>query len=186
MPRSSSLKLHKEVISLLCTFTPLHRSMTTFKNNQGEDLLVRFTQIAILEKKLVAQPQASTTLTGGSAIPIKVSMKTIVLDRMHSNMTLAVSCYSSAQLSISSTPGSMSAPSCYPEHRELHLTSDLHNRVRVRRNWEKAGITNVLLYGKLLFSTPNRPGNKRQSHVRPCLNAQAADALQAAQAQEVS
>lgn len=104
-------------------------------------------------------------------------MQTVGLDRIHSNVTFGVSCYFSSWLSISSTPGSVSVPSCYLEHRDLHLTSDLHHRARIRRNLEKAGTTCVLLQSKLLFSTPNGLGNKRQNHVCPCLNAQAADAL---------
>lgn len=112
----------------------------------------------------------SITLTSRWA----VSTQTIVLDRIHSNVTFGVSCYFSSRLSISSTPGSVSAPSCCLEHGELHLTSDLHNRGRVRRHLEKAGTTHVLLQSKLLFTTPNRLGNQRQSHVCPSLNTQAA------------
>lgn len=65
-------------------------------------------------------------------------MQTRVLDRIHPNMTFSVSCCFSSQLSISSTPGGVSVPSCRPEHRELHLTSDPHNRVSLRRNLEKS------------------------------------------------
>lgn len=149
-----------------------------FKNNQAEDLLVRFTQVAISEEKLVAQLQASTTLTSRLAVPTKVSMQTAAPDRSRSNATFGASCYRSSRLSISSAPGNESAPSCHLEHREAHLTSDLHNRVRVRRSLGKKLALLMMFYNaNCFFSTPNRLGNKRKSHTCPCRNTQADDAL---------
>lgn len=102
MPLLSSLKLHKpEALSLPCTFTPLCRSTTMFKINQGEDLAL-FTWIAISGKNNICCSATSTAITSSTQKGLYADCKAQMVP---SNVMSGVSRYFSSQMCISSTPG---------------------------------------------------------------------------------
>lgn len=143
IPLLSSLKLHKtEAITLPCTFTPPCRSTRMFKINQAEDLAL-FYMNSYFREKTICCSATSTTMTSSTQKGLHADCKA---PRVPSNGTSGVGCYFSSQVCISSTPGAPPlCPPANPEHQTLHLSSDLHGRVKVGRALEKPDPTSVVL-----------------------------------------